>query len=139
MAHLAHSRRPRRRQDAGRGGWVRGLALGLPRFTDRPAGRIALVGETLGDVRAIMVEGVSGLLALHPGRERPLWSATKRQLVWATTGAVVQAFSSEDPESLRAPSSPPPGATSWQNGSMPRRPGTCCSSGFGWGGSRARW
>ena len=41
--------------------WVRGLALGFSRYTERPVGRIALVGETLGDVRAIMVEGVSGV------------------------------------------------------------------------------
>src|ERR687894_724907 len=44
--------------------WVKALALGLPPFR-APVGRIALVGETLGDVRAVMVEGVSGLLCLH--------------------------------------------------------------------------
>ncbi len=81
--------------------WVRGLALGLPPFADARVGRIALVGETLGDVRAVMVEGVSGLVGLEGGG-RPRWNATKRQLCWAN-GAVAQAFSSEDPESLRGP------------------------------------
>ncbi len=80
--------------------WVRALALGLPPFA-APVGRIALVGETLGDVRAVMVEGVSGLLGLH-GTEPPRWSGVKRQLVWSN-GSVAQAFSSEDPESLRGP------------------------------------
>jgi carbonic anhydrase len=45
--------------------WVRGLALGLPAFAMKPVGRIALIGETMADVRDVMVEGVSGL-----GRER---------------------------------------------------------------------
>jgi len=35
--------------------------------------RIALVGETLADVRSVMVEGVSGLLAVHPSDARPLY------------------------------------------------------------------
>jgi phage terminase large subunit-like protein len=65
-------------------------------------GRIALVGETLGDVRAIMVEGVSGLIGVHKLAERPRWNGSKRQLLWEN-GALAQAFSSEDPESLRGP------------------------------------
>ena len=82
--------------------WVKGLALGAAPFADAPVGRIALVGETLGDVRDVMVEGVSGLLGIHTGRERPRWVASKRQVVWPD-GQVAQAFSSEDPESLRGP------------------------------------
>jgi phage terminase large subunit-like protein len=81
--------------------WVRGRALGLPGFHGK-AGRIALVGETLADVREVMVEGVSGLKRVHPDGERPAWSASRRRLEWAN-GAVAQAFSSEDPESLRGP------------------------------------
>ena len=82
--------------------WVRALAGGLPPHIGPPVGRIALVGETLGDVRAIMVEGVSGLLGVHPGGKRPTWSSSKRELSFEN-GAVAQAFSSEDPESLRGP------------------------------------
>src|SRR5690606_30970870 len=45
--------------------WVRGLALGEPDFAVAPVGRIALVGETAADVRDVMIEGVSGILAVH--------------------------------------------------------------------------
>jgi phage terminase large subunit-like protein len=48
-----------------------------------------------------MVEGVSGLLAIH-GRERPQWEPSRRRLQWAN-GATAQCFSAEDPESLRGP------------------------------------
>src|SRR5918997_844442 len=47
--------------------WVKALAL-AERPAGEPPGRLALVGETLGDVPAIMGGGVSGLLAVHsPG------------------------------------------------------------------------
>ncbi|MCO5076132.1 MULTISPECIES: terminase family protein [unclassified Chelatococcus] len=82
--------------------WVRGMALGHPPFTSAPAGRIALVGETAADVRDVMIEGVSGLLAIHSRRERPTWTPTRRRLEWPN-GAVAQAFSAEDPEQLRGP------------------------------------
>ena len=82
--------------------WVRGLALGLRDFAARPVGRIALVGETADDVRHVMVEGVSGVLAAHAHRERPRWLPSRRQLVW-DNGAVAQVFSAEDPDSLRGP------------------------------------
>lgn len=82
--------------------WVRGLVFGRPPFSDRPVGRIALVGETLGDVRDVMIEGVSGLLAVHSRAERPVWKTSLRRVEWPN-GAVAQVFSSEDPESLRGP------------------------------------
>jgi phage terminase large subunit-like protein len=79
--------------------WVRGIASAAA--DDSPA-RIALVGETLADVRSVMVEGVSGLLAVHPPGARPLYEPSKRQVRWPN-GAVAQLFSAEDPESLRGP------------------------------------
>jgi phage terminase large subunit-like protein len=79
--------------------WVRGLATG---DGAGPGLRIALVGETYADVREVMIEGVSGLLGIHPSFERPEWQKTRRRLVWSN-GAVAQAFSAEDPESLRGP------------------------------------
>ena len=45
--------------------WVRGIAEA------DPAARIALVGATLGEARAVMVEGESGLLAIAPHWARP--------------------------------------------------------------------
>jgi phage terminase large subunit-like protein len=82
--------------------WVRGLALGRAPFAERPVGRIALVGETAADVREVMIEGVSGLLAVHRPDERPDWEPSRKRLVWPN-GAVAQAFSAEDPEALRGP------------------------------------
>jgi phage terminase large subunit-like protein len=78
--------------------WVRGIATTI----DASPARIALIGETLGQARSVMVEGVSGLLAVHPPGSGPLYEPSKRQLTWAN-GAVAQLFSAEDPESLRGP------------------------------------
>ncbi|WP_425453057.1 DNA-packaging protein [Bosea caraganae] len=82
--------------------WVRGMALGLPPFANAPTGRIALVGETQGQVRDVMIEGISGLLAIHLRSERPSWSPSRRRLEWGN-GSIAQAFSAEDPEGLRGP------------------------------------
>ena len=46
--------------------WVNGMAGGLLGIAERRAMRIALVGETLADVRDVMVEGLSGLVATVP-------------------------------------------------------------------------
>ena len=82
--------------------WVRAKALGIPPLGDVPARRIALVGETLADVRRVMIDGVSGLLAIHDTDERPVLEVSKQQLVWPN-GAIAQMFSAEDPDSLRGP------------------------------------
>ncbi len=82
--------------------WVRGMASGDRMFTKGPVGRIALIGETYAAVRDVMIEGESGLLAIHPDRERPKWISSKRQLVW-NNGAVAQVFTSEEPDGLRGP------------------------------------
>jgi phage terminase large subunit-like protein len=78
------------------------MALGLQPFAAAPVGRIALVGESLNDARAVMVDGPSGLLAIHTDAERPRWLATRRELIWPN-GSVAQLFSADDPESLRGP------------------------------------
>lgn len=82
--------------------WVRAMAEGRSWATTAAVGRIALVGETIADVREVMIEGVSGLLAVHPKEKRPQWISSRRRLEWPN-GAVAQAFSSEDPEALRGP------------------------------------
>ncbi len=83
--------------------WVHALARGLPPFTvgKRRHGLIALVAETLGDAREVMVEGPSGLLATAR-KVRARYEPSRRRVVW-DTGAVAHLFSSEDPESLRGP------------------------------------
>ena len=76
------------------------LALGEEPYATAAGGRIALIGETEHEVREVMIEGVSGLLAAHRRSERPAWS--RRRVEWSN-GAIAQAFSAEDPESLRGP------------------------------------
>ena len=81
---------------------MRGLALGIAPFADSAVDRIALVGETIADVREVMIEGPSGLMAIDHRGGRPIWQPSRRRLTWPN-GATAQAFSSEDPESLRGP------------------------------------
>ena len=81
--------------------WVNAHVRGLPPFATAPYGKIALVGETLGDVREVMIDGPSGIVAIARG-DRPRYEPTRRRLLW-DNGAVAQVFSSEDPDSLRGP------------------------------------
>jgi len=82
---------------------VREIVLSGPERGSDIAERIALVGETLADVRDVMVNGPSGLLSLDWGSgTKPRWIGTKRRLE-LPNGALAFAFSSEDPESLRGP------------------------------------
>ena len=76
--------------------WVRSVAA-----ADKHA-RIALIAETEDDAREVMVEGVSGLLAVHRSDERPLWTPSRGRLEWKN-GAVAQVFTAENYERLRGP------------------------------------
>lgn len=82
--------------------WVRAKALGVAPLASEPAGRIALVGETLADVRRVMIEGQSGLLAIHAEAERPQFESSKGRLVWPN-GTIAEIFSAECPDALRGP------------------------------------
>ncbi len=66
------------------------------------ARRIALIGATESEVRDVMVEGDSGLLAVHPPDLRPQYEPSKRRITW-TNGAVATIFSAENYEQLRGP------------------------------------
>jgi phage terminase large subunit-like protein len=81
--------------------WVRAEAIHALERGGAPA-RIALIGETLNDVRSIMVEGVSGLIAVHRDDERPTFEPSNRRLVWPN-GSIAQMFSAEEPDGLRGP------------------------------------
>jgi phage terminase large subunit-like protein len=72
------------------------------RVRDGMATRIALVGRTVGDVREVMVEGPSGILAVSPPSERPEYNPSMRRLTWPN-GAIATTFSSENPEQARGP------------------------------------
>ncbi|WP_370815947.1 DNA-packaging protein [Jannaschia formosa] len=82
--------------------WVRTQVEGARPLMPGRARRVALVGETYEQVRDVMVEGESGILACSPPDRRPVWKATQRKLVWPN-GAEAQAFSAHDPEALRGP------------------------------------
>ncbi len=62
--------------------------------------RIALVAPTFHDVREVMIESASGVLAC--AEARPTYEASRRRLVWPN-GAQAHCFSAEDPASLRGP------------------------------------
>jgi phage terminase large subunit-like protein len=79
--------------------WVRAQAT-APGEASVP--RIAIIGETLDQARSVMVEGISGVLAVHPDDARPSFQPSRRQITWPN-GAIAQLFSAEDPESLRGP------------------------------------
>ncbi len=64
--------------------------------------RIALVGETKADVRDVMVEGESGILATAQRKNRPLYEPSKRRLTWPN-GAIAVCYSGDEPDQLRGP------------------------------------
>jgi phage terminase large subunit-like protein len=64
--------------------------------------RIALVAPTTADARDVMVEGESGLIAIAPHDERPIFQPSRRRLVWPN-GAKAFLYSAQEPERLRGP------------------------------------
>jgi phage terminase large subunit-like protein len=82
--------------------WVRAQAAGHAPLADTRSHRIALVGDTIAQVRSVMVEGVSGLLSVYPPAQRPKLEVSRNQLVW-DNGTIAQMFAADDPDSLRGP------------------------------------
>lgn len=82
--------------------WVRREVEGPRPLDPGRSRRIALVGETYDQVRDVMVQGESGILACCPPDRKPTWVATKRQLEWPN-GATAKCYSANDPEALRGP------------------------------------
>ena len=74
--------------------WIR------ERVKSGKAKNIALVGRTAADVRDVMVNGPSGLLACCPPDERPIYEPSRRRIIWPN-GAIAQTFSSQKPDQLR--------------------------------------
>lgn len=64
--------------------------------------RIALVARTAADVRDVIVEGESGILAISPLSERPTWEPSRRRLTWPN-GAIATTYSADVPDQLRGP------------------------------------
>jgi len=89
---------------AGRGfGKTRAGAEWVRRVAEAdPEARIALVSASLGEARAVMVEGESGLMEIAPPRSRPQFEPSLRRLTWPN-GAQATLYSAGEPESLRGP------------------------------------
>jgi len=89
---------------AGRG-WGKtrsGAGYIIQRAERNPKARIALVGRTAADVRDVMLEGESGIMAKSPPWFRPVYEPSKRRLTWPN-GAMATTYSSDKPDQLRGP------------------------------------
>lgn len=82
--------------------WVRSMVEGARPLDEGKCRRVALVGETIDQVREVMVFGDSGILACSPPDRRPDWEAGRKRLVWPN-GAVATVHSAHDPDGLRGP------------------------------------
>ena len=82
--------------------WVRAQVEGARPLDAGRCRRVALVGETIEQVREGMIFGDSGILACSPADRRPDWEATRKRLVWPN-GAVATVHTAHDPEGLRGP------------------------------------
>lgn len=82
--------------------WVRSMVEGSMPLDEGRCRRVALVGETIEQVREVMVFGDSGILACSPEDRKPEWEAGRKRLVWPN-GAVATVHTAHDPEGLRGP------------------------------------
>lgn len=82
--------------------WVRSQVEGSLPTDPGKARRVALVGETIDQVREVMIFGESGIMSCSPPDRKPDWNGTRRMLTWPN-GATAQVFSAHDPDSLRGP------------------------------------
>lgn len=60
------------------------------------------MGRTAADVRDVMIEGESGILAVSPPWCRPVYQPSKRRLTWPN-GAIATTYSGDKPDQLRGP------------------------------------
>jgi phage terminase large subunit-like protein len=65
-------------------------------------GRIALIGQTAADVRDVIIEGESGLLAVSHPQFMPKYEPSKRRVTWPN-GAIATTYSGDEPDQLRGP------------------------------------
>jgi len=64
--------------------------------------RFAIVAETAADCRDVLVEGQSGILAISPPAERPIYEPSKRRLTWPN-GSIATLYNGTEPDQLRGP------------------------------------
>ena len=82
--------------------WIRHQVEGAMPLSAGRSRRVALVGETVDQVRAVMVEGESGLMATAPPDRRPDLRISQNRLIWPN-GAEAMLVSAANPEALRGP------------------------------------
>jgi phage terminase large subunit-like protein len=82
--------------------WVRSMVEGAMPLDAGRCRRVALVGETIEQVREVMIFGDSGILACSPEDRKPDWEAGRKRLVWPN-GAVATVHTAHDPDGLRGP------------------------------------
>ncbi len=61
---------------------------------------VNLIGATADDARDIMIQGESGILAICPRHQRPIYKKSERKLCWPN-GAESLIFTADEPERLR--------------------------------------
>ena len=67
-----------------------------------PGSRGAIISATAADARDVLIEGVSGILSVHPEDERPLYEPSKRRITW-DNGTIATVFTADKPDRLRGP------------------------------------
>ena len=88
---------------AGRGtGKTRGGAEWVREQVEAGGRRGALVGPTAADVRDVMIEGPSGILACATPENYPRYEPSRRRVTWPN-GALAFCYSAEEPRRLRGP------------------------------------
>lgn len=64
--------------------------------------RIGLVSETSADGRDVIAEGESGILAISPPWNKPVYESSKRRITWPN-GAIATLYDAREPDQLRGP------------------------------------
>lgn len=64
---------------------------------------LALVGETAAEIRDVMVEGESGVLATQKPWNPCEYEPSKRRVIWPHTGTWATTYSGDSPDQLRGP------------------------------------
>jgi len=82
--------------------WLRDQVCGGTPLAKGGCGRVAIIAETAKDARDVLVNGDSGLLAVHPKDFRPVYSPSKNTLTWPN-GALATIYNGTEPDQLRGP------------------------------------
>lgn len=62
---------------------------------------IILIGPTSAKVRDVMVLGDSGILNVHPPKDKPEYQPSYARIVWPKTNSIANFYSAEEPDRVR--------------------------------------